>query len=56
MMENGIIGAANGAEDSLNISLTTGSTKYRTQVLKGLQQDLENAGSSSPRKPNCAAC
>ncbi len=44
-MENGITGAAKSAEDSLNISLTSGSTKYRIHVLRSLQEDLENAGS-----------
>jgi hypothetical protein len=45
MMENGINGVAKSTEESLSISLTSGSTKYRTQILKSLQQDLERDGS-----------
>jgi hypothetical protein len=45
MMENGINGVAKSTEESLSISLTSGSTKYRIQILKSLQQDLERDGS-----------
>lgn len=45
-MEDGITNAAKSAEDSLHIALTSGSTKYRTHVLRSLQQDLDSAGRS----------
>ena len=45
-MENGITNAAKSAENSLHITLTSGSTKYRTHVLRSLQQDLDSAGLS----------
>lgn len=47
-MENGITSAAEGAGNGLNISLTSASTKHRTQILKSLQQDLEDVGSLYP--------
>ena len=44
MMENGTKSAGRAAGDSLHISLTYASTKYRTQILKSLQQDLDDVG------------
>jgi hypothetical protein len=43
-MANGIKGAARSVEDSLNISLTSGSTKHRGQVLRSLQEELRSNG------------
>ncbi len=43
-MENGINGAAKSGEESLNVSLTSGSTKLRGQVLRRLQEELGSAG------------
>jgi hypothetical protein len=56
MMENGTRSAARAAGDSLHISLTYGLTKHRTQILKSLQQDLEDAGMCCSGGVHNAAC
>jgi hypothetical protein len=45
MMENGINGVAKSSEGSLSTSLTSGSTKYRIQILRSLPKELEGDGS-----------
>lgn len=47
-MEDDIISSVQNAQDSLAISLTSSSTKYRTQILKSVQQDLQSADLDSP--------
>jgi hypothetical protein len=43
-MENGTKIAGRAAGDNLHLSLTCGSAKHRLQILKSLQQDLDDAG------------
>ena len=43
-MDDDPIDAASSALDSLQISVTSSSTKYRTQVLRRLQDEFNRSG------------